>query len=117
MTIATCLRTIEGPPRLRALIVNILERLWTVLKEFGPYAAIELILPGGSCLALLLWLYRRHQRLAKVATSTRVAPATTGCRMREDDKRAVGLCAFSRIQVYSVARCRTGRSRTTPAPA
>jgi hypothetical protein len=31
------------------------------LKEFGPYAAIELVLPGGSLFALLLWLYRRRQ--------------------------------------------------------
>jgi uncharacterized membrane protein len=31
-----------------------------VLKDFAPYAAVELILPGGSVLALLLWLYRRH---------------------------------------------------------
>jgi hypothetical protein len=32
-----------------------------VLRRFGPYAAIELLLPGGSLLALLLWLYRRHR--------------------------------------------------------
>jgi len=33
------------------------------LKELGPYAAVELILPGGSIVAVLLWLYRRHRRL------------------------------------------------------
>ena len=32
-----------------------------LLKRFGPYAAIEILLPGGSLLALLLWLYRRHR--------------------------------------------------------
>ena len=31
------------------------------LKQFGPYAAIELVLPGGSLIALLLWLHRRRQ--------------------------------------------------------
>jgi hypothetical protein len=31
------------------------------LKEFGPYAAIELVLPGGSLIAILLWLHRRHR--------------------------------------------------------
>jgi hypothetical protein len=31
------------------------------LKELGPYAAIELVLPGGSLIALLLWLHRRRQ--------------------------------------------------------
>jgi hypothetical protein len=30
------------------------------LRRIAPYAAIELLMPGGSLLALLLWLYRRH---------------------------------------------------------
>jgi hypothetical protein len=30
------------------------------LRTFGPYFAVELILPGGSVVALLLWLYRRR---------------------------------------------------------
>jgi hypothetical protein len=33
----------------------------TALRQFGPYAAIELLLPGGSLVAILLWLYRRHR--------------------------------------------------------
>jgi hypothetical protein len=31
------------------------------LKALAPYAMIELVLPGGSVMALLLWLYRRRQ--------------------------------------------------------
>jgi hypothetical protein len=32
------------------------------LRALGPYMAIELILPGGSLIALGLWLYQhRHQ--------------------------------------------------------
>jgi hypothetical protein len=32
------------------------------LGALGPYLAIELLLPGGSLIALLLWLYqRKHQ--------------------------------------------------------
>jgi hypothetical protein len=27
------------------------------LRALGPYLLVELILPGGSLLALLLWLY------------------------------------------------------------
>jgi hypothetical protein len=30
-------------------------------KAVAPYALIELILPGGSVIALLLWLYRRRK--------------------------------------------------------
>jgi hypothetical protein len=32
------------------------------LRELAPYAAIELVLPGGSLMALLLWLYRRYKK-------------------------------------------------------
>lgn len=31
-------------------------------RTFGPYLAIELLLPGGSLVALLLWLYRTYAR-------------------------------------------------------
>ena len=34
------------------------------LRDLAPYALIELILPGGSLMALLLWLYRRQRRAA-----------------------------------------------------
>lgn len=32
------------------------------IRDLAPYAALELVLPGGSLMALLLWLYRRHKR-------------------------------------------------------
>jgi hypothetical protein len=32
------------------------------LKAVAPYALIELVLPGGSVMALLLWLYRRRKK-------------------------------------------------------
>jgi hypothetical protein len=38
------------------------------LKDVAPYAVMELILPGGSLMALLFWLYRRRKRAAKFAT-------------------------------------------------
>ena len=31
------------------------------LRSFGPYLLVELVLPGGSLVALLLWLYRNRQ--------------------------------------------------------
>jgi hypothetical protein len=34
------------------------------LKALAPYALIELVLPGGSVMALLLWLYRRRKNAA-----------------------------------------------------
>jgi hypothetical protein len=40
---------------------------WIVeqFRTLGPYFAVELILPGGSMLALLLWLYRRRLALRR----------------------------------------------------
>jgi len=34
------------------------------LRALGPYLLVELILPGGSLLALLLWLYNHKQARA-----------------------------------------------------
>jgi hypothetical protein len=38
-----------------------MSRIAIKLRELAPYAALELIMPGGSVMALLLWLYRRHR--------------------------------------------------------
>jgi hypothetical protein len=40
---------------------------WRVaqVRALGPYLAVELILPGGSLLALLLWLYRHRLALRR----------------------------------------------------
>ena len=35
-------------------------RLPALLRDVGPFAAIELLLPGGSLIALLFWLLRRR---------------------------------------------------------
>ena len=44
-------------------LTNLMMRGLAGVREFGPYAALELLLPGGSVLAVLLWLYRRHKRV------------------------------------------------------
>jgi hypothetical protein len=54
-----------------APVIGGLRRASQVVRQLGPYAAIELILPGGSLLAILLWLYRRS-RLARGAGGTGV---------------------------------------------
>jgi hypothetical protein len=48
---------------MKAAIVNLLNhyQIATRLREFGPYFLLELVMPGGSVLALLLWWHRhRH---------------------------------------------------------
>lgn len=49
-------RGAPGTRTLRAWAPRLIARL----KEFGPYALMELVLPGGSVLALTVWLYRRR---------------------------------------------------------
>jgi hypothetical protein len=39
----------------------------TALRALAPYAAIELLLPGGSLVALVLWLYRRYKKATPAA--------------------------------------------------
>jgi hypothetical protein len=35
-----------------------------ILRRIGPYVAAELLLPGGTLVALSLYLYRRRQSAA-----------------------------------------------------
>lgn len=37
------------------------------LKDLAPYALMEILLPGGSVLALTLWFYRRRKRASAPA--------------------------------------------------
>jgi hypothetical protein len=40
-------------------VVRILDMLRAVAQKVGPYLMLEILLPGGTLLALLLFLYRR----------------------------------------------------------
>ena len=60
-----------------APVVGGLRRALNVVRQLGPYAAIELILPGGSLLAIVLCLYRRS-RLARGAGGTGVCSTGLG---------------------------------------
>jgi hypothetical protein len=56
--IPNCTREAVDTPRPRKLSVYAAAAV-AMLRELAPYAVIELVLPGGSLMALLLWLYRR----------------------------------------------------------
>lgn len=43
-----------------------LEILRRALLRIGPYAVVEIVLPGGTLLALLIYLYRRQEGLRKL---------------------------------------------------
>jgi len=67
--------SMESAVRFGTWIAGWIGRGAVALKDLGPYAAIELVLPGGSVLALLLWLYRRHRKSA----STNSASSCLAC--------------------------------------
>lgn len=52
---------------------GISQSLLRALRTFAPYALLELVMPGGTLLALLLYMYRR--RAAAVGPS---GPPPTG---------------------------------------
>ena len=41
-------------------LIDILRPAVLALRKLGPYALLELVMPGGTILALLLYLYRRR---------------------------------------------------------
>jgi hypothetical protein len=49
------------------------------LKALAPYALIELILPGGSMMALLLWLYRRRRDGVRLGRSAAIELPSPCC--------------------------------------
>ena len=42
-----------------------------VARNAGPYLAVELLLPGGSVIALLLWLFRHRFKKGAGPLATR----------------------------------------------
>jgi hypothetical protein len=57
--------------RFKSLALRIKAK-WEVLKAVAPYAAIALLLPGGSVIAILGWFYRKKQ------VASHPAPAKAG---------------------------------------
>jgi hypothetical protein len=43
------------------MIVNVLELLRRFGQRFGPYLLLEIVLPGGTLFALLLFVYQRRK--------------------------------------------------------
>jgi uncharacterized membrane protein len=71
-------------------------------RAIGPYLAIELFLPGGSIVALLLWTYRR--RLA-------AAPNRDASRMTEGVVEGAGL--LNRVLLAAKSACKQALLRVS----
>ncbi len=55
-----------------------MELLKELLKKIGPYVAVELLLPGGSLIALGLWLYRNRKKFPQPMSIRRTAVRLIG---------------------------------------
>lgn len=75
--------------KLPAVRGDLIAKGLALLKTFGPYALLEFLLPGGTLIAVLVWLYRhRQERPAWVRPRTVVvslaAALTTACTVGPD---------------------------------
>ena len=60
-------------------IARIQSLLRTWARKLGPYIVLEILLPGGTLLALLLFLYRRGRLLQ----AARTLDGRSGCDRRQ----------------------------------
>src|SRR5271170_916347 len=75
-------------------------------RSFGPYLAIELLLPGGSLVALLLWLYHTYLRAPNSQARDETEERRPGSRRANPASRYSRHRRESRRSCYSLRRGR-----------
>lgn len=73
---------------MKALFSPFVGRMLVLLRSLGPYAAIELVLPGGTVVALLYWWYRR--RMTRRRSHIDVRPPNEARQGRADGRSTAG---------------------------
>lgn len=68
---------------MRALLNTWIAGVPALLRSLGPYAAIELLLPGGSVIALLIWLYRHRANVGERGDESARASACAAAAISE----------------------------------
>jgi hypothetical protein len=68
---------------MQALLNPWIARVPALLRSLGPYAAIELLLPGGSVIALLIWLYRHRANVGERGDESARASACAAAMISE----------------------------------
>ena len=82
----------ETVQAVQADLMRKLQTLAWVLRKMGPYVALEILLPGGTLLALLLFLYRRRNAPADprmLAVKAAVLRVVEDIRQRVEPVRAL----------------------------
>jgi hypothetical protein len=67
-------RWMPAPRKFGAYAMTVIDKL----RDLAPYAAIELVLPGGSLMALLLWIYRRQRKVSGPSMAVARRPCEHG---------------------------------------
>lgn len=75
--------------KLPAARAGLISKGLVLLKTFGPYALLEFFLPGGTLIAVLVWLYRHRQGRAawlkpRTVVVSLAAALTTACTVGPD---------------------------------
>lgn len=100
-----------GPGRTSGAVIEIvmagLEIVRRSLEQLGPYLIVELLLPGGSLIALLLFLVRRWRLGVKLKSATTAScaacfrnPVTTGA-----DRVMQAMLRITKIDRRGCVRC------------
>lgn len=87
---------------MKALFSPFVGRMLVLLRSLGPYAAIELVLPGGTVVALLYWWYRR--RMTRTRPYIDVRPSNEACQAGRADGRSTEGRPISRDQSRATPR-------------
>ena len=64
-------------------VVNVLEIARRVAQKLGPYVLLEILLPGGTLVALALFIYRHRKLQGRPAPWNATAPGRVLARIAE----------------------------------
>ena len=67
---------------MRTAVITALETIRGLARKLGPYLLIEVLLPGGTLIALALFLYRRQPGAGELASQALAAVTALVARVR-----------------------------------
>jgi len=91
---------------MKALFTHFVGRVLVLVRSLGPYAAIEMLLPGGSVVALLYWWHRHRVKQVRAISKygTRLEMQPVGASLSAQNPVRVLKEAVSRASARSGVR-------------
>jgi hypothetical protein len=94
----------------QAVVVRRVAAWFSVIRKLGPYMVLEIVLPGGTLIALLLFLYQRRQLTDGAVEMPAVAWAIGA--VRTAYKRV--LCSERALELRGIGLMKDQRTITLP---